>query len=168
MSAIVQNGGFAKSFAQTPKVSWTDLISFLWHEVVRLQCLIQSFFRIFCMRRTSLEYSKMNKLLSYLLKKPIEFYRRFISPCKAPCCRFYPTCSEYALLSIEKHGPLKGLLKACWRILRCNPFSKGGIDMPWPHFAVFPQRCIIQHRMYLNFQWYIPKYRLILPEEIIC
>ncbi|MBE7022881.1 MAG: membrane protein insertion efficiency factor YidD [Clostridia bacterium] len=72
----------------------------------------------------------MNKLLSFLLTKPIEFYRRFISPIKPPCCRFYPTCSEYALLAIRKHGPLKGFLKALWRILRCHPFSKGGIDMP--------------------------------------
>ncbi|MBO4941564.1 MAG: membrane protein insertion efficiency factor YidD [Clostridia bacterium] len=72
----------------------------------------------------------MNKLLSFILIKGIAFYRRFISPLKPPSCRFYPTCSEYAILAIQKYGPFKGSLKAVWRILRCNPFSKGGIDMP--------------------------------------
>lgn len=45
-------------------------------------------------------------------------------------CKFYPTCSEYAYQAIQKKGVLKGLLLAWWRILRCNPFSKGGIDKP--------------------------------------
>lgn len=44
------------------------------------------------------------------------------------CCRFQPTCSEYAIKAIEKYGLIKGTLKACWRILRCNPWNKGGID----------------------------------------
>ncbi len=72
----------------------------------------------------------MNNFLSYILIKPIEFYRKHISPLTPPSCRFYPTCSEYAILAIKKYGPLKGFFKALWRILRCNPFSKGGIDMP--------------------------------------
>ncbi len=62
--------------------------------------------------------------------KSIEFYQKNISPLKKPSCRFYPTCSHYAVISIEKYGLLKGLFKAIWRILRCNPFSKGGIDYP--------------------------------------
>ena len=45
-----------------------------------------------------------------------------------PSCRFYPTCSEYAVQAITKYGALKGGAKATWRILRCNPFNKGGID----------------------------------------
>lgn len=45
-------------------------------------------------------------------------------------CRFYPTCSDYALEAIKRQGPFKGSLKALWRIIRCNPFSKGGIDHP--------------------------------------
>lgn len=49
---------------------------------------------------------------------------------KQPTCRFYPSCSNYAIMAIEKHGFIIGLLKAIWRILRCNPFSKGGIDYP--------------------------------------
>jgi putative membrane protein insertion efficiency factor len=58
----------------------------------------------------------------------IRFYRKFISPIKPPCCRFYPTCSEYAYKAIEKHGVIKGSGMAAYRILRCNPFGKGGYD----------------------------------------
>ena len=58
----------------------------------------------------------------------IRFYQKNISPIKKPCCRFYPTCSEYAVEAIEKYGALKGSLMAVWRILRCNPFCKGGYD----------------------------------------
>ena len=47
---------------------------------------------------------------------------------KKPCCRFYPTCSEYAIEAIEKYGAFKGFFMAVWRILRCNPFCKGGYD----------------------------------------
>ena len=61
----------------------------------------------------------------------IELYRKYLSPLKKhPTCRFVPTCSEYAIMAIEKYGVFKGLLKALWRILRCNPFSEGGIDLP--------------------------------------
>ena len=60
----------------------------------------------------------------------IRIYQKFISPLKAPCCRFYPSCSEYAVLAVKKYGVLKGGIKAIFRILRCNPFSKGGIDYP--------------------------------------
>lgn len=59
-----------------------------------------------------------------LLIKLIIFYRRAISPNKAPCCRFIPTCSEYALEAIEKYGALKGTYLAVRRLLRCHPFSK--------------------------------------------
>ncbi len=58
----------------------------------------------------------------------IGIYRKFISPLKKPCCRFYPTCSEYAIRAIEKYGALKGGAMAAGRILRCNPFCKGGYD----------------------------------------
>ena len=72
----------------------------------------------------------MNKPVSKIFIKIIRAYQRFISPLTPPRCRFYPTCSEYAILAIRKYGAFKGSLKAAWRILRCNPFSKGGIDMP--------------------------------------
>lgn len=59
----------------------------------------------------------------------IIFYRKFLSPLKGQStCRFYPTCSEYAFEAISKHGIFKGLLLSIWRILRCNPFNKGGYD----------------------------------------
>ncbi len=65
-----------------------------------------------------------------LLISMITGYQRWISPLKKPCCRFYPTCSQYAILAIEKYGVFRGTLKALWRILRCNPFCEGGVDYP--------------------------------------
>lgn len=59
----------------------------------------------------------------------IRFYRRELSPRKGkPCCRYFPTCSQYAVTAIERYGAIKGGTLAAWRILRCNPFSKGGYD----------------------------------------
>ena len=59
----------------------------------------------------------------------IRFYQTYISGHKRYShCKYYPTCSQYAIEAIEKYGPLKGLGLAAWRILRCNPFSKGGYD----------------------------------------
>jgi putative membrane protein insertion efficiency factor len=60
--------------------------------------------------------------------KLVKIYQKFISPMFPPSCRFYPTCSEYAVQSLEKYGVLIGGAKAIWRILRCNPFNKGGFD----------------------------------------
>ncbi len=60
----------------------------------------------------------------------ISLYRRYISPLKPRTCRFYPTCSEYSILALKKHGILKGSALSLWRILRCNPFNPGGIDYP--------------------------------------
>ena len=58
----------------------------------------------------------------------VKFYRVAISPYRPPCCRYIPTCSQYALEAIEKYGALKGGWLAFRRILRCNPFHKGGYD----------------------------------------
>lgn len=58
----------------------------------------------------------------------IRFYRRQISPALPPCCRYIPTCSEYALQAVEKYGAVKGGWLAAKRIARCNPFHKGGYD----------------------------------------
>ncbi|WP_010274103.1 membrane protein insertion efficiency factor YidD [Paenibacillus senegalensis] len=63
-----------------------------------------------------------------VLKAPVLFYRKFISPLKPPTCRFYPTCSQYALESIENHGAWKGSLLSIKRICKCHPFHPGGID----------------------------------------
>jgi len=64
-----------------------------------------------------------------LVLKMIRFYQKHISPLKGSgCCIYTPTCSEYTRLAVEKYGVIKGLLKGAWRILRCNPFAKGGED----------------------------------------
>lgn len=62
------------------------------------------------------------------IQAPIRVYRKFISPIKPATCRFYPTCSAYALEAIEIHGPLKGSWLAAKRIARCHPFNPGGLD----------------------------------------
>lgn len=59
---------------------------------------------------------------------PIRFYQRFISPLTPPSCRFTPTCSQYAVEALQKHGPLKGLYLAIRRILRCHPWGGHGYD----------------------------------------
>jgi len=59
---------------------------------------------------------------------PLRGYRRFISPAMAPRCRYYPSCSAYAEEAIRELGVFRGTILAAWRLARCNPFSKGGID----------------------------------------
>ncbi|RPI03879.1 MAG: membrane protein insertion efficiency factor YidD [Calditrichaeota bacterium] len=58
----------------------------------------------------------------------VRFYQLVLSPLFAKSCRFHPSCSAYCIQAITKYGALKGLLKAGWRILRCNPLSPGGYD----------------------------------------
>ena len=58
----------------------------------------------------------------------LRFYKKHISPALPNSCRFYPTCSEYAIEAINKYGILKGSIISIYRILRCNPFNKGGYD----------------------------------------
>ncbi|NBK79705.1 membrane protein insertion efficiency factor YidD [bacterium D16-76] len=58
----------------------------------------------------------------------IRFYRKHISPYKAPSCKFIPTCSQYGLEAVERFGALKGGALTVWRILRCNPWGRGGYD----------------------------------------
>lgn len=58
----------------------------------------------------------------------LRFYKREISPFLPDACIYTPTCSEYAMEAIQKHGVWKGCVLAIWRILRCNPFAKGGYD----------------------------------------
>jgi uncharacterized protein len=66
----------------------------------------------------------LRRLFIFLIK----VYKRFISPLLPRSCRFYPTCSEYAIEAINKYGVLKGGIKSIYRILRCNPFNRGGYD----------------------------------------
>jgi len=68
------------------------------------------------------------QFLTSLIVNLIRFYQKAISPYLPRTCRFYPTCSNYTIEAIEKKGLWKGILMGIWRILRCNPFSKGGYD----------------------------------------
>ncbi|WP_221409268.1 membrane protein insertion efficiency factor YidD [Dysgonomonas alginatilytica] len=70
----------------------------------------------------------MRKILSYLVLIPIYFYRYCISPLKPPTCRYTPTCSEYAVQAVKKHGPVKGTWLAMKRISRCHPWGGHGYD----------------------------------------
>lgn len=70
----------------------------------------------------------MKRVLLFLIR----VYREGISPARLPCCRFYPTCSAYAMEAIEKYGALKGGWLALKRILRCNPFNKSDPYDPVP------------------------------------
>ena len=67
-----------------------------------------------------------------LLIALVDVYRRFLSPLLPPLCRFSPSCSAYARGALERHGAFKGTLLAAWRVLRCNPFNKGGQFDPVP------------------------------------
>jgi len=70
----------------------------------------------------------MKKILAKLLLLPIYFYKYSISPMLPPSCRYTPTCSEYAIEAIKKHGPAKGLWLAIKRIARCHPWGGHGYD----------------------------------------
>jgi uncharacterized protein len=58
----------------------------------------------------------------------VRVYQISISPFLGPCCRFYPTCSEYAIIAVRRYGPLRGAFLGLMRILRCHPFHAGGYD----------------------------------------
>ena len=73
----------------------------------------------------------MKRILIFFIK----LYRKYISPMKRSKCPYYPTCSTYGLEAVEKYGAWKGGLLALWRILRCNPFSHGGVDPVPDHFG---------------------------------
>ena len=78
---------------------------------------------VFHMQMEKLEID-MKKLFLFIIK----FYRKYISPMKSTKCPYIPSCSEYGMEAIEKYGALKGGALALWRIIRCNPFSKGGYE----------------------------------------
>lgn len=67
-------------------------------------------------------------MLKRLFTAPIRFYQQAISPLTPPACRFTPTCSQYMIEAIEKHGALKGLYLGTRRILRCHPWGGSGYD----------------------------------------
>lgn len=67
-------------------------------------------------------------LTQALLLAPMVFYRRLVSPLLPSRCRYHPTCSAYAIEAIRQVGPVRGTILAAWRVLRCNPYSLGGVD----------------------------------------
>lgn len=70
----------------------------------------------------------MKRLLTDVLLAPIRAYQRFISPALPRRCKYEPTCSAYAVDAVRELGVVRGLILAGWRLLRCNPFSRGGYD----------------------------------------
>ena len=70
----------------------------------------------------------MTALVRRIAIAPIVVYQRVISPALPARCKYYPTCSQYAVQAIQRYGILRGLVLAVWRLLRCNPFSHGGFD----------------------------------------
>jgi len=69
-------------------------------------------------------------MIKSIIVKTIKGYQFLISPILGDNCRFYPSCSSYSIEAIKKYGLLKGGLKGCKRLLRCHPYSKGGVDKP--------------------------------------
>lgn len=75
----------------------------------------------------------MRKILIFIVR----IYQTLISPLFPPSCRYYPTCSNYMIDALKKHGPILGLIMGISRILRCNPFVRGGVDPVPDNFTVF-------------------------------
>ena len=69
--------------------------------------------------------------MRHILTAPIKVYQKWISPMFGPRCKYYPSCSSYAVTAIETYG-LKGIAMSVWRLLRCNPLSHGGVDYVVP------------------------------------
>lgn len=78
--------------------------------------------------------------MKYLFIAIFKFYKRFISPLLPNACRFRPTCSEYAMEAFERFGVVRGLVLTGWRLLRCNPFCRGGYDPVPDSFRLVPWR----------------------------
>ncbi len=91
------------------------------------------------MRPKKAKVKRAGEALSRLMQSLIIGYQRAISPRLPACCRYRPSCSAYALEAVRVHGPFKGLLLAIWRVLRCNPFSRGGVDPVPPKRMQYPR-----------------------------
>jgi uncharacterized protein len=69
------------------------------------------------------------RVLRELVLLPVRLYRLLVSPLLGQRCRYYPSCSEYAVDAVRRYGALRGFVLTAWRVLRCNPLSHGGIDL---------------------------------------
>lgn len=76
---------------------------------------------------------QINRILRQLVALPIIMYQLFIRPVMKPSCRFYPSCSQYALTAIRSYGVVKGIKLACCRLMRCHPWCDGGYDPVLPN-----------------------------------
>lgn len=74
--------------------------------------------------------SLLRAILIFLLIMPVRFYQTVIGPLLPRMCKFQPSCSEYFIQAVHKHGPVRGACKGVWRICRCNPWNRGGYDPP--------------------------------------
>ena len=72
----------------------------------------------------------MTSALRSIAVAPLRLYQRAISPALPQRCKYHPSCSRYAVDAIRRYGVLRGLVLAAWRVLRCNPWSHGGVDFP--------------------------------------
>ena len=71
---------------------------------------------------------------------PIRFYQRAVSPALPRRCKYHPTCSQYAVEAVKRYGILRGVVLAAWRLLRCNPWSHGGVDFVEDQTLFRPRR----------------------------
>jgi len=80
----------------------------------------------------------------------LALYRRIISPMYGDVCAYYPSCSAYAVGAVQQHGAIKGAVLAAWRVLRCNPWTRGGVDDVQPHknfrHALTPRGFVVPSR----------------------
>ncbi|REJ06186.1 membrane protein insertion efficiency factor YidD [Microbacterium bovistercoris] len=90
-----------------------------------------------------------NLVLAFLVT-----YRKLVSPLYGDVCRYYPSCSAYAVGAVQQHGAVKGSLLSGWRILRCNPWSEGGVDDVRPHahfrYDLTPHGFVVPARKEMN------------------
>jgi putative membrane protein insertion efficiency factor len=80
------------------------------------------------MRTPALGREALRNLPTTVLIGMLRVYQAVVSPLTGPTCKYYPSCSQYAIIAIRTHGTLRGTGLALWRILRCNPWSLGGVD----------------------------------------
>jgi len=74
--------------------------------------------------------AELRAMFVFAVLLPVRMYQTVIGPLMPQACRFYPSCSEYFILAVHKHGPIRGACKGAWRVCRCNPFNHGGYDPP--------------------------------------
>ena len=84
-------------------------------------------------------FATLRNLPARLVAAPIVAYRRWVSPALPARCRFYPSCSAYALEAVRTHGAIRGIGLAVWRLLRCHPFHPGGFDPVPPRRSASPE-----------------------------